>query len=186
MPETLPPALIAALASIVTAGVAATVSLIVSILAKEQKTSEFRQQWINDLRDDLASLLSEASILYGYVEVARKADNSHESFLSKAEERYDNVVRAEMLVQRLKMRLNPREHDVLLGLLDQLVEAPDRASECAKQIVEAAQVILKTEWRRVKKGELAYRFAKQTAGLLVVVAIASIGCLVYWVVAQAR
>lgn len=49
----IPPVAIGAIGA---ALIAATVSLLGLIISKEQKTSEFRQAWIDALRSDLGSL----------------------------------------------------------------------------------------------------------------------------------
>ena len=46
--------------TIVAAAIAAAASLVAVTLSKEQKVSEFRQAWIDALRQDLASFFSSA------------------------------------------------------------------------------------------------------------------------------
>jgi len=43
--------------------IAGFVSILGLIISKEQKTSEFRQTWIDSLRSDIASLIARASAL---------------------------------------------------------------------------------------------------------------------------
>jgi hypothetical protein len=46
------------LGPIVAAVIAGAVAFLASVFSKEQKTSEFRQAWIDSLRNDLSELIS--------------------------------------------------------------------------------------------------------------------------------
>ncbi len=60
-----------AIGAIVAALITGILSVLGLVISKEQKTSEFRQQWIDDLRREVSELLAcvEAIRLYG---IARK------------------------------------------------------------------------------------------------------------------
>ncbi len=59
------------LSAIAAAFIAGAVSFIVTVLSKEQKTSEFRQAWIDALREDLAIFASQIVILHDIFTEAR-------------------------------------------------------------------------------------------------------------------
>lgn len=73
----------------------------------------------------------------------------------------------------IRLRLNPDEaaSKKILDLMDDIERASasdvsisfDSISNLEARLVTSAQELLKKEWRRVKSGELAFRFAKYTA-----------------------
>lgn len=115
----LTPALIAATASLLAAGLAATVSLVITILSKEQKTSEFRQQWVDALRDDIAALVAEAETL-GDSSNHEIVDQSDKGFAEYVAKRYANLVEIRTLLARIRLRLNLEKHVALVAALDAL------------------------------------------------------------------
>ena len=51
----------AAVGSIIAAAIAGLVVFVSTVLTKEQKTSEFRQAWIDELRKDISQFISGAT-----------------------------------------------------------------------------------------------------------------------------
>jgi hypothetical protein len=80
---------------------------------------------------------------------------------------------------RIRLRLNQREREsaALLAALNKhfvtVRSDPDTEalSLATDQLVAAAQIVLKQEWRRVRSGELVYRIAR-SAALFITVAFA--------------
>ncbi|MDM0056292.1 hypothetical protein [Variovorax fucosicus] len=177
----LTPALIAATASLLAAGLAATVSLVITILSKEQKTSEFRQQWVDALRNDVAALVAEAETL-GDTSNHEIVGTEGAEFSEYVAKRYANMVELRMLLARTRLRLNPTKHSSLLAALDGLydsVAANDVVLKAAvATVLSEATSVLKENWERVKKGEPAFFWTKRTAIGIVVCALISIGILV--------
>lgn len=172
---TLTPALIAAFATLFAAGVAATVSLVVSVLSKEQKTSEFRQQWIDSLRADISEFVGEIALLYGYADMV---DSEKEiADVVAYEQRYANMVRARGLAIRIELRLNPAEHGTLLSAMmalrhERVLKSMKERERCVDTLIAESQRLLKTEWARVKLGEPAFVWTKRIAATLVLTAFA--------------
>jgi hypothetical protein len=143
--------------------IAAGVSLFSLINSKEAKISEFRQQWIDALREDLATLVSAVF-------------ESHGADESKRTEAFN---KANLVTARIALRLNNGEdksHDLqekLDHLRDGLHDINVLYSETAFEQVEtranlaidAGKLLLKSEWKRVKSGEPTYRW---TRGLILI------------------
>lgn len=173
----LTPALIAAFATLFAAGVTATVSLVVSILSKEQKTSEMRQQWIDALRDDISELISELMILRV---IGEHADVSTPLKMHEyIEKRQPNLLKVGMLLSRIELRLTPADHQPLIRLLHDVSrkvspsnkgpEHDEIAGEGLRAVSDECGRVLRQEWARVQRGEPAFvsikRFAKAIVGL---------------------
>ena len=184
----LPAQSIAAIATLVAALIAGAMSFVNLTLTKEQKTSEFRQAWIDGLREDLAAFFAGARAF------ARAAETLHlfgpdykekVALLITDQKISDIRYQAAETHYRIKLRLNAdeAEHQELLRLLDRaiaeqnsmLAEKTD-SIETMKAIefaAEYARPILKKEWERVKKGELPFRIARNwVAPIIVVLSIA--------------
>jgi len=193
MPSDLPAQSIAAGAAIVAALVAGAFSFVNLTLTKEQKISEFRQTWIDALREDLATFFATARAfaratqeLHAFgkgskdgAPMAFTEDKISDLRYQIAETRY-----------RIQLRLNPKEaeHIELLRLMQSAVDRQQEmiagAADTTK-ILESIETaagyapqVLKTEWERVKKGELAFRLARNwIAPTIVLVSIGSVAML---------
>jgi fumarate reductase subunit C len=155
-------------ATIIGASIAAVVALVGLVASKEQKTSEFRQTWIDELRNDLAIYLSRINAAY---------DAKAASYPTGAE--LWTVVREDMTSMndasnRIRLRLNHKEkpsQDMLktINEIDRLfipgdqAEKPHEIDVLQKRLVTEAREVLKTEWNRVKRGEGFFLVTKWTA-----------------------
>ena len=96
-----------------------------------------------------------------------------------------------------RLRLNPSEEQCkeVLRLVSELEREMEREMAVGRmpdharrldamehELVASAQVLLKAEWRRVRKGEFVYRVAKAVAAFAM---LAGVGLLVYAVLASA-
>ncbi|MEN3369134.1 MAG: hypothetical protein V7609_1277 [Verrucomicrobiota bacterium] len=165
-------------APILTAMVAALVSFIVTVMSKEQKTSEFRQAWIDSLREDLSQfaalmLLIEDSI-QEHVSVAKeKADDARHLIT----ERFEEYKLAESLRIKLFLRLNPQEHIQLIDLIerihlfDRLRDPPEVGTALFERLIDESQVVLKREWKRVKRGEWTFFVTKWFSLIIFITAL---------------
>lgn len=142
-------------------------------IAKRQiadSISAKRQNWIDELRSDMAVFLTANARLN---ELRRPAANlSEEDQRKNFEEMATNNFRAHELGVRIKLRLNPKEemHNELVDLLGKLADAskdpPPNETEDQKnaaikifldvreQVISHMQTILKHEWERVKSGDV--------------------------------
>jgi hypothetical protein len=167
-----------AVGAVVAALIAGLVSLLGLIVSKEQKVSEFRQAWIDALRTELSSLIAHANAIHG-AGAAR--------YKTPAE--IWNVARPDFVgineaAARIRLRLNPKENEAITVLAEiEALEgllAPGQAMNYAqinateKKLVAVAQVVLKTEWRRVQRGETVYRVARVVALCISVASIAAL------------
>jgi hypothetical protein len=183
MPFEITPALYPAIGAVVAALVAGGIAYTNLVASKESKVSEFRQTWIDALRDDLAALFSNTRTLArAYQEFRSPPPPALATAFGIAPEKITEVRHgAAETYHRIRLRLNPGQDDHkellrLIGLMmtaqqaymnDEAgsVDAPLAAVEAAAKNAEG---VLKTEWTRVKKGEVAYRIAVGAAALMLV------------------
>lgn len=159
---------IGTVAAAIVAGGIARANLIAS---KETKVSEFRQAWINALRDDLAALFSNTRTLARSVQEFR-APQSDETEKFGIDQTKITAVRhgAAETYHRIRLRLNAGQddHKELLRLLNAMMGAQqayivNKEGDVAEPIgaveraASYAEGVLKTEWETVKFGERAYR-----------------------------
>jgi hypothetical protein len=175
----------APLGAITAALIAGFISLVNLLIAKDQKITEFRQIWIDSLRKEVATLASLATAISSLRHVIDVKQNklatrddalNDMSALLKGEE----VKRSECR-NRILLLLNPKDDRDLVLKINELYEASSISSDeshhdvlakCAGVLSEA-QVLLKKEWRRVKRGEPVY-VAMKIIVALVVLALALI------------
>jgi len=148
-------------------------SLVSLVSSKEQKVSEFRQEWINRLREDLSVFFSSARALCRTMQETRSpntADDDIQDFkFGKEKIGHMRLAGAEALY-RVKLRLNKNEpnHKELQHLLETSIEIQNRinidkgrdyteALDAIERGSDYSQDILKSEWERVKNGEPTYR-----------------------------
>ncbi|MDF9401754.1 hypothetical protein [Vibrio sp. 1180_3] len=167
---------------VVTASIIAGLfSFISLVLSKEQKVSEFRQQWIDSLREEVAIFIGNIVTIADISKRMRRAqEQGVESEFSRSDLK-DFQVAASEAYTRINLRLNP--DDDKSEVID-LIQALEQVRKFTKQaewekvndkiddVRSNSQALLKLEWERVKKGEPAFRRAKGVAALLVISALA--------------
>src|SRR5471030_1023724 len=163
---------IGTVAAVLVAGGIARANLIAS---KESKISEFRQAWINALRDDLAALFSNIRTLARAVQESRApaADETEKFGIEKTKITAVRHGAAEMCHRiRLRLNRNQPDHEELLYLLGAMMGAQQTYMlenegdvtgpiGAVEKAASYAEKVLKTEWETVKFGEAAYREAVQ-------------------------
>jgi hypothetical protein len=143
--------------------VAALASVLGLIISKESKVSEFRQAWIDGLRNDIAELIGHAAALQA-VKLMDVEDNDRLS-LSLA-----HFLGVNELASKIRLRLNPQKesHLPVLKALEKHescfskpVESFDYAGieKAEERLVSQGQILLKAVWEEVKAGELTYRIS---------------------------
>jgi hypothetical protein len=152
-------ALLAVLGPIVAAIIGGAVAFLASVFSKELKTSEFRQAWIDSLRNDLAELISIALQLGDEIIVRHKAGEDTQAIKAHLRSKEAEFLRLEACQARIRLRLNPKEHQVLLGLVKAISEPSDHDAK-AEALIAESQRVLKAEWKRVKRGEPVFRVTK--------------------------
>lgn len=162
--------------TIIAAVIAAIISLLGLLISKENKVSEFRQAWIDALREEIAAVIVHAHAIHGAY-LAKFPDNP---------EIWRNMrgdfVSINEAWAKIRLRLNPDE-DPSKEILEALKKyegiflenntAPDfsKLDEADRELLERTKVVLKEEWTRVKRGERTYRVATWLAGMLVVLGV---------------
>ena len=169
--------IVPAIVALFVALIAGVVSLVVSILAKDQKTSEFRQAWIDGLRNDVSQLVAHFGVVKTMAKIVReKSQTEIDAYLISKQEQF---LEMGMLASRIRLRLNPDEHVNLLDSLRDLDKVhEDDMSACSERITAETQEILKEEWERVKLGEPSFVWLKRIskAGVFSVLAIGLGAC----------
>jgi hypothetical protein len=179
----LPAQAIAAIATLVAALITGAISFVNLTLTKEQKTSEFRQAWIDALREDLSKFLGAARAFARAVEILHQfgPDYKNKVALTLSEEKISDLrYQASETLCRIQLRLNPSEaeHVELLRLLRRAIDEQnsmlrsgggiDPTMKAIEPATEYAQPVLKKEWERVKSGELPFRIARNWVTPIVV------------------
>jgi len=165
-------------------------SFVSLISSKEQKVSEFRQQWIDGLRCDLSILFSSARALCRTMQEARSPNTGDEDIqdFKFGKEKIGQMRSAGAdALYRVKLRLNKNEpeHQKLQRLLEAAINIQNQiniekgrdytaALEAIEHASDYSQGVLKAEWERVKKGEPSYRTSKYFS-----VAVLFIGLIIF-------
>jgi hypothetical protein len=150
-------------------------SLLNLIVSKEQKVSEFRQQWIDSLRQELADHMAAVVSLSSIYENGQHLDKEMTKTANEVTQRVTSTFIS------IKLRINPEDSDLkiremnieILRLLDEgrglFSEGKWKEARLkCNEITEASIPMLKEEWKRVKKGENVYVWFKRIAiGLFV-------------------
>jgi hypothetical protein len=169
----------AAIGSIAAALIAGTVSLLGLVIAKEQKTSEFRQQWAADFRAEVAELIARVSAIADVYQLQGQ-DQRKWDFNPLRE----HFVALNQAMTKIRLRLDPAKSGsqpilaVLLSYESQFQEeAPDEKllAGLEAELIAAAHEVLNEQWRRFRKGEPVYVAAKYVAaGTVVAAALAAV------------
>ena len=160
-------------------------SFVSLVSSKEQKVSEFRQEWIDGLRGDLSVFFSSARALCRTMQETRSPNTTDDDIqdfkFGKEKIGHMRLAGADALY-RVKLRLNKNEpeHKELQRLLETAIKIQNRinidkgldyteALDAIERASNYSQDILKSEWERVKNGEPSYRRSKNFAVTILVV-----------------
>ena len=142
-------------------------SFVVTILTKEQKTSEFRQAWVDALRCDLSEFASILISLSDIFEIKSELGHTRlEVGNHLLDDKHAEVRQLEGLRIRILLRLNPKEHKALIALIQEAYNfigtrrKQEDGHKLIAEFIEKSQDVLKSEWRRVKRGELSFWITK--------------------------
>lgn len=176
-----------AIATITAATIAGAISFIVTVLSKEQKTSEFRQTWIDGVRDDISEFISGIDVVSAFL-AAKHLENNNANKLDLLISQSETLREISTRYHRLQLRLNPKEHqDLLTALaavyssLSDLSQVGDREKigELIQTVISPAQKNLKNEWQRVKRGEPSFYITKSISLGVVIFAISAVLYVIY-------
>lgn len=162
-----------ALGAICAALIAGMVSLLGLIISKEQKTSEFRQVWIDQLRSDLSNYLTSVNSIVdkssiNYRDQAAKIKAMSECYSTLNSSTYNIVLRLNAKEKKSKAVLEciARMHEVVMGDGSELI--PDVVRGIETDLLISSQKLLKSEWNRVKRGEITFVISKLIAAAIVI------------------
>ena len=159
-------------------------SLMNLVSSKEQKVSEFRQDWINSLRESISSYIASLyylSTLYQHY-IEQNPDKKNRFEMTKGvEETYSQVNK---MYNDIIFRINENEkkpdlkklNDDFLAALEESRDLfnKNRLEEVkvsCNKVRTYAKPLLKIEWERVKSGEPAYRYSKYFSVVILSVGI---------------
>lgn len=155
-----------ALATITAAAIAGVVAFIISVLTKEHRISEFRQSWIDSLRNDISELLSLFNLLAAaFDREAKLCGDKNKALDEHWTKHHADLVNVQTLTNRVVLRLNKKEHSVLISKLAELEDSLGKGQVVSVPIIDGimAEVasLLKLEWERVKNGETVFQALKR-------------------------
>ena len=165
----LPSTIYVALGAATAAVIGGWVSTTTIIIAKDQKISEFRQEWLGHLRDCVAELIRDYVTLASNITLHKNnktydATSLNNKIVESAMEHCPSIL---FQISKIKMLLNPNEDTAALSVLAELEDkltafnknfhAHDDVNELTTKFEVEIKIILKREWERVKKGEESYR-----------------------------
>jgi hypothetical protein len=148
-----------------TAVVAGLVSMLGLIIGKEQKISEFRQAWIDELRQCVVDYLVSINAICDIVRLKKSGDGEGNAAL------LGNYKTLNQANHGIALRVNDEE-DTAKALLSSMVEfegiaqsnaslTPEKIRDVEARFTKAAKELLKFEWKRVKAGEKVFRWTKR-------------------------
>jgi len=160
------------------------------VVSKEQKISEFRQEWIDAFRLELSEFTAAVFHIKFHlsafkIDQAQNKAAQRQALASSVRESHETYSRT---VTSLLLRINPAESDIdkanmnseFLAAFQAVRESFNsadyqKASELCGDLREKAAPILKSEWERVKRGERTYRISKWVAGIVLALGLFGIG-----------
>lgn len=146
-----------AIGAVFAAMISALMVFLSTVFSKEQKTSEFRQAWIDEFRQEMAEFMSSVG-----QHVAYASGLKGESVEAKKNFLKDNLAvfqRAGQLQIALLLRLNPVEHGLLAGYVENYLDdmnkdyeskplGSDRGEALTARLLDETQKMLRKEWKR--------------------------------------
>ena len=171
------------LGAIVAALIAGLFAFLGLLISKENKTSEFRQNWIDSLRSDIADYAAAMKVMIHAERVYRSTETPAKEleYLKAIQPTFDKAVNAQM---RIRLRVNPKDSNLELrklndALLNKIKNVQDAfkntdytlADTLLADLHEVAAPVLKSEWNRVKSGEPIYVASKWTTVAFVLAAM---------------
>jgi hypothetical protein len=175
MTDPIPSNVFVAIATVVAAVIAGLISVVTLTLTKEQKISDFRQAWIDGLRQDLSEFFASARAMARASEELATFGSQYASMPFTMPAAQIAGIRQAVAVAfyRIKLRLNVEEteHKELLRLLSRVTEeqnqqlgAPsfnvNKVLQAVETASEYARPVLKAEWNQVKRGEPQFRLVR--------------------------
>ena len=165
---------------------AGVISLLGLIISKENRVSEFRQEWIDALRAEIASLIGRAYDLNrARVSPSKRPGRPHES------DRTD-FLHMELALAQIDLLLNPDDEYAksifrkAKAIVDELSPGgpvgEEQLTGLVNELRNESKRYLKKEWEVVKKGEPVFQASKYLAFILVSAVIIAL----FWGIAHTK
>jgi hypothetical protein len=134
------------MAPVIAACVAAALAWLIAVLSKEQKTSEFRQAWIDGLREDIADALA-ARHQYSWLLINLRQLGRSDEQIGAELAKTELPMKLAAKIMRIKLRLNSAEepHRALDKRLTDPAAMP--ASHRGEEMIEEIEKIARVDDR---------------------------------------
>lgn len=151
--------------------IAGMISLLGLIISKEQKTSEFRQAWIESLRFEITQYLTNLNAIADALTVSYKNQADKVNALSPL---YSKLNESSFAIT-LRVNRDEDRSKALLACMARFAKLAknDRDMVAAKirpveiDFLSASKDLLKYEWNRVKSGEFTFKATKTVSAAIV-------------------
>jgi uncharacterized protein YnzC (UPF0291/DUF896 family) len=160
--------------------IAGLVSLLGLIIGKEQKVSEFRQAWIDDLRKSLVSYLVNINAISDAIRLRKSGKTIDDkellsNYKSLNEASHSITLRVNSDESPSKSLINSMsEFEIIANNNSSLT--PEKIKEIEEGFIKSSKELLKFEWNRVKRGEDIYIWTKRVVYLSIA---AMVGVLIF-------
>lgn len=175
----IPTPIYAAIGAILAATIAGGVTFLMAVISKDQKTSEFRQAWIDGLRGEIAEFISLFVVITDVIRVMKRQNKTQQEIIEHLIGMDEHFCKFEQADTKIKLRINPIEHKKLLDSLtpprdyvwsEQIMDA--KASDIlVNNVIRESQIVLKNEWTRVKQGEPVFVATKAISLFIILTTI---------------
>jgi hypothetical protein len=180
----IPHEMIPAIGAVIAALIGGAVAYLGLIISKESKVSEFRQQWIDSLREDVSAVISHVEGIRGTsISTLLGQPGSGESLWNTVR---DDMTGIKKKSATIRLRLNPNEKrknekEANTLILDALKSYKDifdgpiagflEIEGINEQLIAATHTVLKENWDRVRRGERVYKIARRFAFVVIILGI---------------
>lgn len=161
----------AAIGTMGAALIAATLSFLGLIISKEQKISDFRQAWIESLRIEVSTYLTNINAIRDALQITYTTQAEKVSTLSPL---YNSLNTSTF---NIILRLNPGEKTNQLLIItmnsfndiiaDESISSSEQFKILESEMLAQSKSILKYEWNRVKRGETTFFISKICAAIII-------------------
>lgn len=155
--------------------IAGLVSLLGLVIGKEQKVSEFRQAWIDELRKCLVAYLVSINAISDALRLKRSGKAIDDKLLLEA---YKSLNEANHGIQ---LRINSDEEPAkeLLAAMSDFEGLSKSDSDLSpinmigieQRFLVSSKSLLKFEWKRVKRGEEIFVWTKRIIGAAIAISV---------------
>lgn len=173
--EAIPKELIAAIATVAAAIIAGLVAVASATLSKDAKISEFRLAWMDELRSEIAELVARCHYLLNFPRRLREDNADEKAPAAILEKMAPDIVIIQQRAAMIRMRLDPKKHNNVIGLIDRVetvdwmhTEDSEDASNLLLELQTASRDLLFGEWGRVKAGDGSHKIIRTTFKYLTV------------------